>query len=104
MHGQQNIKKIINSELNLFIVNLQYVFNQHNKHNQQCLHNNQHNKHNQQCLHNNQHNKHNQQCLHNKIIPKYAQLKVPNTFLASQNTAQKARIFLMFVVLTEHIL
>ena len=34
----------------------------------------------------------NQQCLHNKIIPKYAQLKVPNTSPASQSTAQKARI------------
>ena len=34
----------------------------------------------------------NQQCLHNKIIPKYAQLKVPNTSPASQSIAQKARI------------
>jgi len=34
----------------------------------------------------------NKQCLYNNVIPKYAQLKVPNTSPASQSTAQKARI------------
>ena len=34
----------------------------------------------------------NQQCLHNKVIPKYAQIKVPNTAPAFQSTAQKARV------------
>ena len=34
----------------------------------------------------------NKQCLYKKVTPKYAQVRIPNTSPASQNTAHKARI------------